>query len=364
MKLLMTASVWEHIRHFHLPYLKQFRQLGWEVHVGCADIPENAPVISNAINLSFEKKIFSAGNFRAMHMLRKDILKEKYDLVITHTTLAAFFTRLALKGINKRPPLIDVMHGYLFDEESAYTTRSLYLMAEKMTAAQTDLLLTMNGWDFEFAQKNRLGKRIEIIPGMGVDFSKLNRCTRESGQKQRDALGIPQDATVLIYVAEFSDRKRQHVLIEAMKSMPRNVILVLCGRGDTLSTCKILAQNAGVDDRIVFSGYVNDIGNWYSMADISVTPSRIEGLPFNVMEAMHMGLPVIASRIKGHADLIRDGVNGYLFENDYDLHDRVMRLVNSPTLRRELGIKARESVRRYDQEAVLPVVMEKYLSIV
>lgn len=362
MKLLMTASVWEHIKHFHLPYLFRFRQLGWKIHVGCAGIPEQYPLIDNTINLPFEKDILSVANFHAMQLLKKNILAEKYDLIITHTTLAAFFTRLAIKDLKNRPPLVDVMHGYLFDETSSIITKTIYRTAEKIVAPQTDLLLTMNQWDFEFAQRNHLGKRIELIPGMGVDFSKLDKTSKQNGEDLRISLGIPQSATVLIYVAEFSPRKRQHVLIEAMKSLPQDVILVLCGRGETLRSCWEYAKKIGVENRVKFPGYVKNIEIWYSMANISVTPSRIEGLPFNVMEAMYMGLPVIASKIKGHTDLIRDGINGCLFDND--LPGKVVQLIENPALCSQLGIQAKESVKEYDLEVVLPLVMEKYLSLV
>lgn len=361
MKLLMTASVWEHIRHFHLPYLNCFHQLGWEIHVGCAGIPEEFPIIDNLINLPFEKSVFSVANFRAMYMLRKLIRTEKYDLIITHTTLAAFFTRIAVKKLNVRPRLVNVMHGYLFDDETSFTAKFLYCMAEKITAPETDLLLTMNQWDFDFAQRSKLSKRIESIPGMGVDYAKLNNYPEESRESLRVSMGIPLNSMVLIYVAEFSERKRQHILIKAMTRLPKEIVLVLCGRGDTLLKCQVLAHKLGVEDRVKFPGYVNNIESWYAMADVSVSSSRIEGLPFNIMEAMYMGLPVIASKIKGHTDLIIDGVNGFLFEDDFS--DKVMQMFENPMLGKVIGMRGRESVIKYDLDTVIPQVMRKYLSV-
>ena len=360
-KLLMTASVYVHIRNFHLPYLREFRRLGWETHVACADVPDDAPYIDRAIKLPFEKKMFSPANFRAARMLRRLVREEDYDLIIAHTTLAAFFARLAVKGLNRRPRFVNVMHGYLFDDDTAFLKRQLLLNAERLTAPETDLLLVMNEWDYETAKRYRLGKRIEKIPGMGVDFSRLDAATPEDGKRLREELDIPADAFVLIYPAELSRRKSQHVLIEAMPQLPENVRLVLCGEGDRLPACRELAGKLRVQDRVRFTGQIANIGRWYRMADALVASSRSEGLPFNVMEAMHMGLPVIASAVKGHTDLIEDGETGLLYPyGDAESLAACVRRLMSDTAR--YGESARIAARKYSLSSVLNEVMEKYTS--
>ena len=359
----MTASVYGHIRSFHLPYLREFQRLGWETHVACRGIPQDAPYVDRRMDLPFEKKLTAVSNFRAMRMLRRTVGREHYDLIIAHTSLASFFTRLAVKGMKDRPRLVNVMHGYLFDDETPFLKRQLLLGAERLTAPETDLLLTMNEWDFRTAKKYRLGKRIEKIPGMGVDFSRLDRTTEEDGRQLRQSLGIPEDAFVLIYPAEFSKRKSQHVLIEAMQHLPEQVRLVLCGEGDQLQYCKGLAKKLHVQDRILFPGQITDIAPWYRMADALVASSRSEGLPFNVMEAMYMGLPVVASAVKGHTDLIRDGDTGLLYPygDAKKCTACVMRLVTDAKLRKVMGKCALESAGRYEQYAILIQLMEKYL---
>jgi len=362
-KLLMTASVWTHIRNFHLPCLEAFRKLGWERHVACAGIPADAPGVDAAIEVPFEKRMTAPANFRAANMLRRQIRKENYDLVITHTTLAAFFTRLAVKGMKPRPPVVNVMHGYLFDDETPALKRGVLLSAEKLVAPQTDLLLVMNEWDFEAAQRYRLGKRVERIPGMGVDFSRLDRVT-EPREALRKRLGIPGDAFVLLCAAEFSARKSQAVLLRAMKDLPESAFLVLCGDGATLGECRSLAASLGVEKRTLFAGQVSDMPSWYGMADACVSASRSEGLPFNLMEAMHCGLPAVASRVKGHTDLIEDGESGLLYPygDSAALAGQVARLMGDAALRQRLASAASAKVAAYRVEAVLPQVMAKYLS--
>ena len=287
--------------------------MGWETHVGCQGIPEAARYIDHTIDLPFQKSMFSPANFFAAREIRKAIKAEHYDLIITHTSLAAFFTRLAVKGMRNRPRLVNVVHGYLFDDNTSFLKRQILLAAERITAAETDLLLVMNEWDYQAARKYRLSGKIEKIPGMGVDFSRLDKATDEDGKELRKALGIPENACVLIYPAEFSKRKSQHVLIEALQYLPKNIWLVLCGEGALLSACKALTEKLQLQDRVLFPGQVKDIAPWYRMADALAASSRSEGLPFNMMEAVYCRLPVIASSVKGHTDLLKNSTTSLLY---------------------------------------------------
>ena len=364
-KLLVTASVYSHIYRFHQPYLRAFHEAGWETHVACAGFPAEATYIDRPIEVPFEKKMWSASNLRALRMLRELIQAEDYELIITHTSLAAFFTRLALKGNKARPPLINVMHGYLFDAQTNPLKRIALLNAERLTAAETDLLLTMNEWDFHLAKREKLGKRIERLPGMGLDTSRLNAAAADDGAELRRRLGIDNTAFVLIFAAEFSKRKSQSTLLHALSRLPENVVLLLPGDGDLRESCRAEAERLGLSGRVIMPGFIEDIAAWYRAADAAVTSSHSEGLPFNVMEAMYMGLPIAASAVKGNTDLIRDGETGLLFPyGDAEACAAcIMRLLSDAALRRELGERAKREVPRYTLDAVFPEVMERYLSV-
>lgn len=364
-KILFTASTYSHIHHFHLPYLKHFHDQGWDMHVACGGSPhETIPEIGKIISLPFEKSMWSPSNFKAARLLRRRIQNEDYALIVTHTSLAAFFTRLALIGLKKRPPLVNMVHGYLFDDDTPALKRRIFLTAEQLTAPVTDLLLTMNDWDHQTAIRCRLGKRIENIPGIGVDFSRIRQYDPATRQKLRQRSGIPSDAFVLFYAAEFSERKSQKVLIHAMKKLPENVLLILAGDGSQLTECRTLAKELGVADRISFPGHLQNIGAWYPLADAAVSASRSEGLPFNIMESMYAGLPVVASMAKGHTDLIEDGVTGLLYPyGDSDACAlQIMRLLNAPALGQKLSAQARISVAQYSLDKVFPTVTDLYES--
>lgn len=361
-KVLFTASRFSHILNFHLPYLAWFRERGWEVHVACGGETQSIPCADRVFSVPLEKSIFSLKNLGAARKLRADIRREKYDLICANTSLAAFFTRLAVKGLRQRPRLVSICHGYLFDGETPAPRRAPLLLAERVTAPQTDLLMTMNEYDFHIAEKYRLGRRIVGIPGMGVDFDRLLPGEREA---LRAKWGIARDAFVLIFPAEFSKRKSQSVLIRAMTELPERCVLVLPGDGDLLEECRREAERLGVAPRVVFPGQISEMGPWYAASDAAVSASRSEGLPFNVMEAMHCGLPVVASAVKGHTDLVEDGLNGLLYPygDAAACAGAVKRLLSDPALRASLGGNARAVSARYSLSSVFPMVTNAYMAV-
>lgn len=360
--VLFTASTYSHLHHFHLPYLRAFQDRGWTVHAACANAPETIPGAERSISVPFEKRMFSPQNLKAALALRRLIRREGYALVVTHTSLAAFFTRLALLGLSGRPKVVNMVHGYLFDDRSRPLKRALLLGAERLTAPVTDLLLTMNRWDYETAQRLKLGRQVGWVPGIGVDFSRLD--APKVPVSRREA-GLSEDAFVLIYGAEFSPRKSQAVLIRALAELPERAALVLPGQGALLEECRALARSLGVADRVIFPGYAADMAPWYALADAAVSSSRSEGLPFNIMEAMYLGLPVAASAVKGHTDLIDPGSSGLLYPygSSAACADAIRLLMEDEALCRSLAERARAAVPSYALAEVLPVVMDWYESV-
>lgn len=360
LKALFTASTYSHIAHFHRPYLRAFAEQGWIVDVACGGQPTEIPEARRVIDVPFEKSITAPANFKAERLLRREMKAEQYDLISTHTSLAAFFTRRAARGLDTK--VVNISHGYLFDDDTPALKRAILLGAEKMVAGRTDLLLTMNQYDYDMAVKHHLGKDIQPIPGIGVDFSAIDDCHPVAGAVLRADLSIPEDAFVLLYPAEFSKRKSQETLIRAMALLPETVYLLLPGSGTLWEDCKALAAQLGVGGRVRFPGYVTDMPAWYAAADCAVSSSRSEGLPFNIMEAMRAGLPVVASAVKGHTDLVQEGENGYLFPHGdaASCAECINQVMSLPDKAKELGALGAKRTKQYSLEQVLPKIMGLY----
>lgn len=361
-KVLFAASTYNHIRNFQLPYMGQFHSAGWEIHVACGDAPGAIFYTSQVITLPFEEKINARSNSRASHLLHRKLEQEQYDLVITHSYIAAYVTRRAAAKLKKRPRVINVSHGYPFNDATGRFKRRSLLNAERKVARYTDLLLTTTQYDYRIAQKYRLGKQIVNIPGIGMDFSRLRKPSRVQVHELRQKLNLHSGDFVLICASDFSPCSGQSVLIRALPLLPKSVILLLPGKGPLLEECKKLAEKLGVSDRVHFPGPVEQITLWYSISDVLVLSSQGEGLPISAMEGMYMGLPVVASAVKGHEDVIVDSESGllYAYGNHTACADRILKLYESPILCELMGQCAHNAVLPYSLDRVLPLVMEQY----
>lgn len=353
-KILYIASSFGHLASFHQPYLRWFAQQGCEVHAAAGGAPCALEGVSRFIPLPLEKRMFSPRNLSAAHQLRALLHREGYALISLHTSLAAFFARLALRPSWKgRPVVMNTVHGYLFDGATPLPKRQLLLSAERMTAPVTDWLLTMNRQDDSIARHYALGKQICFTHGMGIDTTHFTPPDAAQKAQARAQLGLNPDALVLVYAAEFSGRKSQATLIQAMPHLPENTVLLLPGRGDRLEECKTLAASLGVAPRVQFPGFAQHIKDYYQAADLCVSSSRSEGLPFNVMEAMACGLPVVASDVKGHQDLVQPNITGLLFPfGDANAFAAAIQQLEDPLRRQQMGQAARQAVLPYDIQPV------------
>ena len=355
-KILYAASVPAHLKNFHVPYITALAEAGDRVWTLCSGKCE-LPGVSQSVDLPLKKSLWAPGNFLSAVRLAGLLKRERFDLICVHTALAAFFVRLAVLLAGKEnAQVVNVVHGYLFDEKTNPLKRGLMLSAEMLLRRVTDRVAVMNHCDLEIAEKHRLGAEVVFIPGMGVDFHRFSLGNRAAFRQE---LRLGGGDLLLLFPAEFSARKNQEFLIKALAALPDNIYLALPGEGKQLDFCRKLASDAGVAGRVYFPGQVGDLSGWYAAADICVSASRYEGLPFNIMEGMYAGKPVVASRIKGHTDLIAEGAGGFLFGwNDREeFCDCIRTLTADPELRRIMGEKNRASVQAYEIGRVFPQVL-------
>lgn len=356
MKILYAASTGGHIEAFHLPYIRWLCERGDEVHVASPTPPKGLPDGVRYIELPLEKQMQSLKNFRAASAFARRIREERYDVISLHTALAAFFVRLAVifAGGRHGAYVVNTVHGYLFGDGTPCCKKAVLLMAEKLTARVTDRVVVMNKRDLGLARRYRLS-RGDILPvaGMGVEFSHFSPPSPSERKAAREAFGFDDKDVVFVYTAEFSARKNQAFLIRALPELPNEVKLLFAGDGALTEDCRALAAELGVEKRVVFAGYMSNVCDALYAADAFVSSSRSEGLPFGMMEAMHTGLPTLASAVAGQTDLIRNGFTGFLFKNGDKkaLIGAAVRLTD-PKRRARFGARARAAVEKYSLERV------------
>ncbi|WP_407306622.1 glycosyltransferase [Desulfosporosinus sp. SB140] len=314
-KILFCASTVSHINNFHLPYLKAFRDMGYEVHV-VTNVTVPIKWAHQVFALPFDKKMHSPNNLRAIIKAFKLLDVQSYEKIITNATLAGAVMRIAAMFLKSRPRIYHISHGYLFNLNSGIK-KYIYLIPEKIVARVSDIVMVMNHEDHEIAKRYKLFKEsLHYIDGMGVNPSRCKSVSPHEKSELRKQMGFLPDDFLFVYAAEFSKRKNHNLLINAFaKCKLERAHLVLAGDGRTLEDCRKLAKEIGMSNNIHFLGYVNDVPALYTKCDVAVSTSLIEGLPFNIIEAMGCRLPVVVSEIKGHRELVEENTNGLLFQS-------------------------------------------------
>lgn len=317
-KVLFTATVDSHILQFHLPFLKMFKENGYEVHVA-TNGDESIPFCDKKIKISFERSPLKINNLKAIGQLRKVINEEQYDIIHTHTPMGSVVTRLAAKQARKKynTRVIYTAHGFHFFKGAPLLNWLVFYPVEKYLSKYTDTLITINMEDYELAKaKFKKCKDIQYVPGVGIDEEKFNfEMSDEEKHELRTSLGIKDDDFVMIYPAELSKRKRQIWLINTVSELLKehnDIHLLLPGKDSLNGQCQELVKELKLENQIHFLGYRKDIPQLLKISDLAVSSSKQEGLPVNLMEAMCIGLPIVASNCRGNRDLIENGKNGYL----------------------------------------------------
>lgn len=148
----------------------------------------------------------------------------------------------------------------------------------------------------------------------------------------------PEDATVLIHLGRFVERKRFDLAVRTVAGLPDTVHAWLIGDGELMADTRALAKSLGVEDRVHFLGWQRDPSPFLKAADILLCPTDEEPLGNIVLEGWNAGLPVVATASPGPSWLIDDGVNGLLSPcGDAEaLTASVTRMLESADLRQRL----------------------------
>lgn len=158
-----------------------------------------------------------------------------------------------------------------------------------------------------------------MVMGQGIDTRKFPRLTVEQKRSLRVKYGIPEDVPVLVFCARLVPDKGIEVLKKVWPVLHQRFpqakfLLVGGGRKDVVQDLRYIVEQT--DGSMMLIGEVDNPCPYYQMADVNIFPSKHEGLPTSLMEAMSCGLPGVVSHIGGCEDLITDGETGYLLPQD------------------------------------------------
>jgi glycosyltransferase involved in cell wall biosynthesis len=267
---------------------------------------------------SLVRRISPINDVRSLVALFRHIRKIEPHIVHTHTSKAGILGRLAA-WLARVPTIIHTPHGHVFYGHFGRSLSRMFLQMEKLLGRITHHQIALTPEECNdyvnlgVAKSNNLS-----VIHSGVDLNRFKLNAAETNHKRKE-LSIPPDSLVVGYVGWLIPIKGVTYLVNAMAEVIQrhpNSLLVLVGKGDEKAEEEIKlkeqVENLGLVDNVRFLGWRPDVNEIMVCFDIFVLPSLNEGMGRVLVEAMAAGLPIVASRVGGIPDLVKDGENGLL----------------------------------------------------
>src|SRR5207244_3756077 len=184
---------------------------------------------------------------------------------------------------------------------------------------------------------------VELIPN-GVDLTRFTLAREDTSIGEREQ--------VVVCVSKLRYEKGIDVLLQAWQLVHQQAPqarLIIVGSGYLQAQLECMAKELGIAASIEFAGLQSDVPGQLHRGSMAVLPSRWEGMPNALLEAMACGLPCVATRVSGSEDIIQHGVNGLLVESeDYqNMAQALLTLLRDPGLAQQYGRAARATIEQY-----------------
>ena len=369
MKILYVTTISNTLNAFLIPHIKMLVDQGHQVDVACnieAKLkPELLDLVTNIFEIPFSRSPIKSQNIQAYKQLKSLVVKEKYDIVHTHTPVASMVVRLACRN-QKNTKVFYTAHGFHFFKGASIKNWFLFYPIEKLLSKYTDTLITINQEDYDLAiSKKFKANNVKLIPGVGVDIKEFKQINNKDKMKKRLQLGFDKEDFILIYVAELSYRKNQEMMIEVislLKSEIPNIKLLLVGSGSKKDSIDKMIKQLKLENEVELLGFRKDIVDLMQISDVAVSTSRQEGLPVNIMEAMAVGLPLVVTNVRGNRDLVDNEYNGNIVEIGAvrDFANEIIELFNNIEKRVIFKKNSVEKVRKYSEENIINDIFNIY----
>lgn len=301
------------------------------------------------------REIRALSDIRAFLALLRLVFRLRPDIVHTHTAKAGTLGRFAAITYNlmrRREHAcltVHTYHGHVFEGYFGKVGGALIRGIERGLSRFTDRIVTISERQrFDIVTRYRIApaRKTVVIP-LGLDLGPFLALNPSSEAAQaRASLDLAPDAVVFGFVGRFVPIKDLPTLLHATRiAVERcpSIQLLLVGDGPQRAETVALARQLALEATLRWAGWQHDLRRIYTAMDVCVLSSRNEGTPVAVIEAMASGKPVVATDVGGVADVLQAEVTGLLVRpgRPSELADAMIRLAQSPELRRALGEQGR-----------------------
>lgn len=347
-------------RQFLKPLSKELQKQGYDVHLACAEGPYFKEMQSEGfqmINNPISRNANILNHIKSFCSTVKLLKTLKVDVLHVHTPIAALIGRLAAR-VAKVPVTVYTAHGFYFHENTPSFRKKLLVLLEKIGAKCGDFIMCVSSEDAHSAVSEKITSpdRVAYI-GNGVDTKHYDphRFDIEIRIQLRKEFGIPEDAAVFGIMGRLVREKGFFEFFEAaaiVKSQfPESHFMVI---GDLLpsdydgnkTAMKQRIEELKIGDSITFTGMVDDPAPALACCDVFSLPSYREGMPISLLEAMSMGIPCIATDIRGCREEVVDGETGFLVpvKNAKALADKMAWMLQNQNAAAKMGGRGRQRI--------------------
>ncbi|MCK4579701.1 MAG: glycosyltransferase family 4 protein, partial [Dehalococcoidia bacterium] len=219
--------------------------------------------------------------------------------------------------------------------------------------------------DMGGAMRKICDRDIIVVPN-GIDLEQFENLSRK---RARSELQIEEQEKVILFVGKLLPVKGVQYLIQAMDIIRRreaDARLLLVGDGDQRDCLRSLVKQLNLGKHVTFVGWVSNekVPKYMAASDVFVLPSLSEGFALVILEAMASGLPIVATRVGGLPDIVKERRNGFLVEprSPMEIAEKILLLSADGELRRRFSRNNKRKVKAYSWPAVVTRIEEIYLS--
>jgi glycosyltransferase involved in cell wall biosynthesis len=275
--------------------------------------------------------------------------KSSFHIVHTHNSKAGFVGRLAasIAGI---PVIIHTVHGFAFHNQELLWRRMLFKNLERIASHFCEKMIFISQPLIDWALSEGIADPKKIVKiYSGIDLDQFQPATPDDSLRIRDKWNIGHNEAVIGIVSKLWEGKGHEVLIAAFKEIKKDfnsARLIIVGEGYLDKKLHEFVDKLGLTDSVLFTKFQANVSEIIACFDIAVLPSFFEGMGRVLLEAMAMEKPVVASRVGGIPDLVKNGINGYLTTpGDVEgLANALKKLLNDKNLAASMGKEARKGV--------------------
>lgn len=300
---------------------------------------------------SLQREIHPLADLKALWWLYRCIIRERFDVVHTHTSKAGLVGRAAAH-FARTPAIVHTPHGHVFHSYFKPRKEALIKFLERRAARWCDKMVALSQGclDDHVHYKICPASQMCIIPS-GVDLTPYLQCQQSSPA----VLQFPGPR--LGMVARLVDIKGVLDLVEAMPEVARrvpNATLVLAGDGPLRSQVELRIEQLGLQERIQLLGEVVDVAPIYRALDLLVLPSHNEGMGRVLVEGMAAGLAVVATQVGGVPDVVIPNYNGLLVpaRQPEQLAQAIVALLEQPELRQKMAENGKAHALKFSDQVM------------